>query len=235
MGVQSIFGLFLQLNWKETTFVTSWKNICLFTVTRPTLFSAATLFHFIDKSKVKVDTSEIFGLKKLFPVTSWKIIGINFLRVSNRKFLSLVLEEQAHLRPKKNICLFTVTRPTLFSAATLVHFIGKSKVNFIFSFYFTYGNSRLRTYPYPEKVPDFRIYLIALRSEGVIIPQKNCCSRFTVTRPTLFSAATLVHFIGKSKVKVDTSETFGLKKLFPVTSWKIIGIIFLLYDRHYSD
>jgi hypothetical protein len=25
MGVQSIFGLFLQLNWKETTFVTSWK------------------------------------------------------------------------------------------------------------------------------------------------------------------------------------------------------------------
>jgi len=28
MGVQSIFGLFLQLNWKETTFVASWKNIC---------------------------------------------------------------------------------------------------------------------------------------------------------------------------------------------------------------
>jgi len=28
MGVHSIFGLFLQLNWKETTFVTSWKNIC---------------------------------------------------------------------------------------------------------------------------------------------------------------------------------------------------------------
>jgi hypothetical protein len=27
MGVQSIFGLFLQLNWKETFFVTSWKNI----------------------------------------------------------------------------------------------------------------------------------------------------------------------------------------------------------------
>jgi hypothetical protein len=27
MGVQSIFGLFLQLNWKETTPVTSWKNI----------------------------------------------------------------------------------------------------------------------------------------------------------------------------------------------------------------
>jgi hypothetical protein len=27
MGVQSIFGLFLQLNWKETTFVTSWKKI----------------------------------------------------------------------------------------------------------------------------------------------------------------------------------------------------------------
>jgi hypothetical protein len=27
MGMQSIFGLFLQLNWKETTFVTSWKNI----------------------------------------------------------------------------------------------------------------------------------------------------------------------------------------------------------------
>jgi uncharacterized membrane protein len=27
MGVQSIFGLLLQLNWKETTFVTSWKNI----------------------------------------------------------------------------------------------------------------------------------------------------------------------------------------------------------------
>ena len=25
MGVQSIFGLFLQLNWKETTFDTSWK------------------------------------------------------------------------------------------------------------------------------------------------------------------------------------------------------------------
>jgi hypothetical protein len=24
---------------------------------------------------------------------------------------------------------------------------------------------------------DFRIYLIALRSEGVIIPQKNCCGR----------------------------------------------------------
>ena len=41
------------------------KNICLFTVTRPTLFSAATLVHFIGKSKVKVDTSEIFGLKKL--------------------------------------------------------------------------------------------------------------------------------------------------------------------------
>jgi hypothetical protein len=119
-----------------------------------------------------------------------------------------------------------------------------------------YGNSGLQTYP--EKVPDFRIYLIALRCEGVIIPQKNCCSRiikklmpiiflyvnvdnknlicpavfpstvillgitlirpkkniclFTVTRPTLFSAATLVHFIGKSKVKVDTSEIFGLKK-----------------------
>jgi uncharacterized protein (DUF3084 family) len=46
------------------------KNICLFTVTRPTLFSMATLVHFIGKSKVKVDTSEIFGLKKLFPVTS---------------------------------------------------------------------------------------------------------------------------------------------------------------------
>ena len=54
------------------------QNICLFTVTRPTLFSAATLVHFIGKSKVKVGTSEIFGLKKLFPVTSWKIIGINF-------------------------------------------------------------------------------------------------------------------------------------------------------------
>jgi hypothetical protein len=27
LGVQSIFGLFLQLNWKETTFATSWKNI----------------------------------------------------------------------------------------------------------------------------------------------------------------------------------------------------------------
>jgi hypothetical protein len=101
----------------------------------------------------------------------------------------------------------------------------------------------LQTYPYPEKVPDFRIYLIALQSEGVIIPQKNCCSRiikklivllvfndtfdnvsgirlkkniclFTVTRPTLLSAETLVHFIGKSKVKVDTSEIFGLKKLY---------------------
>ena len=35
----------------------------------------------------------------------------------------------------------------------------------------------MRTYPYPEKVMDFRIYLIALRSEGVIIPQKNCCGR----------------------------------------------------------
>jgi hypothetical protein len=46
------------------------KNISLFTVTRPTLFSAATLVHFIVKSKVKVDTSEIFGLKTLFPVTS---------------------------------------------------------------------------------------------------------------------------------------------------------------------
>ena len=46
------------------------QNICLFTVTRPTLFSAATLVHFIGKSKVKVGTSEIFGLKKLFPVTS---------------------------------------------------------------------------------------------------------------------------------------------------------------------
>ena len=48
---------------------------------------------------------------------------------------------------------------------------------FNFSFYFTYGNSRLRTYPYPEKVPYFRIYLIALRCEGVIIPHKNCCGR----------------------------------------------------------
>jgi hypothetical protein len=28
MGVQIIFGLFLQLNWKETTFVTIWKYIC---------------------------------------------------------------------------------------------------------------------------------------------------------------------------------------------------------------
>jgi hypothetical protein len=28
MGVQIIFGLFLQLNWKETTFVMSWKHIC---------------------------------------------------------------------------------------------------------------------------------------------------------------------------------------------------------------
>ena len=27
MGVQSIFWLFLQLKWKETNFVTSWKNI----------------------------------------------------------------------------------------------------------------------------------------------------------------------------------------------------------------
>ena len=27
MGVQSIFGLFLQINWKETTFVTNWKKI----------------------------------------------------------------------------------------------------------------------------------------------------------------------------------------------------------------
>jgi hypothetical protein len=25
---KSIFGLFLQLNWKETTFVTSWKILC---------------------------------------------------------------------------------------------------------------------------------------------------------------------------------------------------------------
>ena len=33
MGVQSIFGLFLQLNWKETTFVTSWKNIHLYVKT----------------------------------------------------------------------------------------------------------------------------------------------------------------------------------------------------------
>ena len=42
------------------------KKICLFTVTRPTLFSAATLDHFIGKWKVKVDTSEIFGLKNCF-------------------------------------------------------------------------------------------------------------------------------------------------------------------------
>ena len=42
------------------------KKICLFTVTRPTLFSAATLVHFIGKWKVKVDTSEIFGLKNCF-------------------------------------------------------------------------------------------------------------------------------------------------------------------------
>ena len=48
---------------------------------------------------------------------------------------------------------------------------------FIFSFYFTYVNSGLWTYPYPEKVPDFRIYLIALQPEGVIKPQKNCCGR----------------------------------------------------------
>ena len=41
------------------------KKICLFTVTRPTLLSVETLVHFIGKSKVKVDTSEIFGLKKL--------------------------------------------------------------------------------------------------------------------------------------------------------------------------
>ena len=51
----------------------------------------------------------------------------------------------------------------------------------------------------------------------LIRPKKNICL-FTATRPTL------VHFIGKSKVKVDTSEIFGLKKLFPVTS------IFLIYD-----
>jgi hypothetical protein len=62
------------------------KNICLFTVTRPTLFSVATLVHFIGKSKVKVDTSEIFGLKKIFSVASWKIIGINFFIIQPQQF-----------------------------------------------------------------------------------------------------------------------------------------------------
>jgi hypothetical protein len=72
--------------WKTLLWIRPTKNICLFTVTRPTLFSAATLVHFIGKSKVKVDTSEIVGLKKLFPVTSWKIIGINFFIIRPQQF-----------------------------------------------------------------------------------------------------------------------------------------------------
>ena len=60
------------------------KKICPFTVTQPTLFSAATLVHFIGKSKV--DISEIFGLKKLFPVPSWKIIGINSFIIRPQHF-----------------------------------------------------------------------------------------------------------------------------------------------------
>ena len=81
------------------------KNICLFTVTRPTLSSVATLVHFIGKSKGKVDTSEIFGLKKLFPVTSWRIIGINFVYYTTA---TIFLRYYNTFRPKSNQIYFKV-------------------------------------------------------------------------------------------------------------------------------
>ena len=57
--------------------------------------------------------------------------------------------------------------------------VGRSDFHFVLFFHFIShmeipdcGPIRIR-----KKVPDFRIYLIALQSEGVIIPQKNCCGR----------------------------------------------------------
>ena len=92
------------------------------------------------------------------------------------------------VRPKKNICLFTVTSSKKIGLPFY----------FIFSFYFTYGNSGLGTYPYPEKVPDFRIYLIALRSEDVIIPQQNCCGRIINKLMTIiFQDVTETVFLGE--------------------------------------
>jgi hypothetical protein len=51
------------------------------------------------------------------------------------------------------------------------------RISILFYFFILLHIWGLRTYPYPKRVPDFRIYLIALRCEGVIIPQKNCCGR----------------------------------------------------------
>jgi hypothetical protein len=103
---------------------------------------------------------------------------------------------------QKNICLFTVTSSK--KSRSDFHFI------LFFSFYFTYGNSGLRTYPYLEKVPDFRIYLIALRSEGVIIPQKNCCSRIIKKlMPIIFQDVTGNSFF-RPKISDVSTFTFDL-------------------------
>jgi hypothetical protein len=46
----------------------------------------------------------------------------------------------------------------------------------------------------------FRIYLIALRSEGVIIPQKNCCGRIIKKLiPIIFQDVTGNSFLGQRK------------------------------------
>jgi len=68
----------------------------------------------------------------------------------------------------------------------------------------------LRPYPYPEKVPDFRIYLIALRSEGVIIPQNNCCGRIIKKlMPIIFQDVTGNSFF-RPKISDVSTFTFDL-------------------------
>ena len=61
-----------------------------------------------------------------------------------------------------------------------------------------------------DKVQDFRIYLIALRCEGVIIPQKNCCSRIIKKlMPIIFQDVTGNSFF-RPKISDVSTFTFDL-------------------------
>jgi hypothetical protein len=69
-----------------------------------------------------------------------------------------------------------------------------------------------------DKVQDFRIYLIALRCEGVIIPQKNCCGRIIKKlMPIIFQDVTGNSFF---RPKISDVSTFIFDELFPFKAGK---------------
>ena len=120
--------------------------------------------------------------------------------------IPIKLANMSYVRPNKNICLFTVT------SSKKIGQVGRISILFYFFILFHIRKFQIADLSYPEKVPDFRIYLIALRSEGVIIPQKNCCARIIKKlMPIIFQDVTGNSFF-RPKISDVSTFTFDLPR-----------------------